>query len=236
MKQAIIIIGGYNSLWPAYLKLARDLEDLTRLPAVGVPVMPWHWWAARRAADATSILQKLRETVTWARRRWGSEQFVLVGHSAGGVIARLYLYEGTVWGHAYAGVEHVRMVVTLGSPHCGDRGTHLGWFLSDEANRLVPGVPYTGLVGYRAVAGRSVVGDAQGTYQERRAFRMYHFFSGKGDTWGDGVVPVESARLEGAETLILEGVSHSAKHGRNWYGHSKAVLRRWWPAEETDAG
>ena len=58
MKQAIIVVGGYNSLWPAYLKMARDLEDLTGLQAIGVPLWPWHWWAAGQAQDASNILQK----------------------------------------------------------------------------------------------------------------------------------------------------------------------------------
>src|SRR5512136_2055524 len=127
MKEAIVLIGGYNSLWPGYLKMARDLEDVTRavsppgLQVIGVPVMPWHWWEARRTKDGTQILQKLQETVTWARRRLQADRLVLVGHSAGGVLARLYLYEGTVWGHAYAGVEQVTTLITLGSPHCSDR-------------------------------------------------------------------------------------------------------------------
>lgn len=236
MRQAIVIIGGYNSLWPAYLKMARDLEDLSGLPAIGVPLSPWHWWSARRAEDATNILQELEETVAWARRRWQAERFVLVGHSAGGVIARLYLHQEPVWGHVYAGVEHVRALVTLGSPHCSERGAQLGWFLSDQANRTVPGIPYAERVRYRVVAGRCVQGDAEGTYRQRRAFHTYQFFSGQGEVWGDGVVPLESAYLDGAERLTLEDVAHSSKYGRDWYGHSKAIIRRWWPAGLTHAG
>ncbi len=67
----LIIVGGYNSLWPAYLKMARDLEDVTGLPS--------HWCSAHALAlvdrqggarDGTDILTKLRETVIWARRRF----------------------------------------------------------------------------------------------------------------------------------------------------------------------
>ncbi|MGC9335825.1 MAG: hypothetical protein ACP5JJ_16900 [Anaerolineae bacterium] len=42
MKQAIVIIGGYNSWWSTYLRPGRDLEDLTGLPAIGVPLLPWN--------------------------------------------------------------------------------------------------------------------------------------------------------------------------------------------------
>lgn len=235
MKQAIIIIGGYNSLWPFYLKMARDLEDLTSLQAVAVPLMPWHWWASRRAEDATDLLHQLDETVAWARRRFQADRFILVGHSAGGLLARLYLHEGPVWGHVYGGVEHVSTAFTLGSPHCSKTGQNTGWFLSDEANRLVPGTPYAGRIRYQAVAGRYMQGRQKGNHKERRAFRFYRFFAGQGDAWGDGIVPVQCARLEGAETLVMEGVAHSRKLGRDWYGGSKAIIRGWWPKGDTDA-
>lgn len=235
MKESIIVIGGYNSLWTSYLKMARDLEDLTGLQAIGVPLMPWHWWSARRDEDATNILLKLDNTVIWARRKYQADRFVLVGHSAGGLIARLYLLDQPVWGRVYGGVEHVRTVITLGSPHCSDRRAATGWFLTDEANRLVPAALYSKRVRYRAVAGRSVQGNAQGDYRQRRAFRMYEFFDGQGEAWGDGVVPVSAAHLDGAEALVLDGVAHSQKHGRDWYGHSRQIIRRWWPAEGTHA-
>ncbi len=235
MKQAIIILGGYNSLWPAYLGLARHLEDLSGLRAVGVPVMPWHWWSARQTEDATNILLKLSETVAWARHRFQAERFILVGHSAGGVLARLYLCDEPVWGQVYAGVEHVRAVITLGSPHCGDRGAEIGWFVADQANRLAPGTPYDSIL-YRTVAGRFIRGRQAGTSRERRAFRFYEFFGGNGDTWGDGTVPVGSAGLDGADTTILPGVAHSRKLGLAWYGGSRSIIRRWWPEELNDAG
>jgi pimeloyl-ACP methyl ester carboxylesterase len=235
MNQAVIVIGGHNSLWPAYLQMARDLEDLTGLPAIGVPLMPWHWWQAGRIEDATVVVQKLEETVVWARRRFEADRFILVGHSAGGLIARLYLHDGPVWGRTYAGVEHVTAVCTLGSPHCSNRRGGTGWYLTDRANALVPGTPYAGRVYYHALAGHCIQGRNQGTYRERRAFRIYQILSGQGNAWGDGMVPVDCALLEGAERLVLEGVEHSRKVGRNWYGGSKAIIRRWWPDGVTRA-
>jgi pimeloyl-ACP methyl ester carboxylesterase len=235
MKQATIIVGGYGSLWLAYLKMARDLESMTGLQTIGVPLMPWDWWKATRLEDATSILQKLEETVDWARRKFLADRFVLVGHSAGGVIARLYLCEQPVWDHIYSGAQHVTTVITLGSPHCCDKGPDTGWYLSSEANRLVPGTPYAGRVQYRAVAGQYLLGREHGSYRERRAFHTYRFFGGDGGTWGDGLVPVACAHLRGAETLILDGVAHSSRVGRGWYGGSPAVIRRWWLRGESDA-
>ena len=229
MKQAIIIIGGYNSIWTGYLRMARELEALTGLPAVAVPLMPWDWWGAERAKQATGILERLDQSVSWARRRHKADDLLLVGHSAGGLIARLYLSARPVWDRIYRGVDRVSLVVTLGSPHCSVGGRTTGWFLTDEANRLVPGTAYAGCVRYRAIAGRSVRGDPFGSRQERRAHRSYTFFGGHGDAWGDGLVPLECARLDGVEPVVLSGVSHSRKYGAAWYGASAEIVRRWWP-------
>jgi hypothetical protein len=50
---------------------------------------------------------------------------------------------------------------------------------------------------------------------------------------GDGVTPVETAMLEGAERVVLEGVSHQPGPGRSgandrWYG-SRSVVAMWAP-------
>ena len=47
--------------------------------------------------------------------------------------------------------------------------------------------------------------------------------------WGDGVVPVQAAHLDGAVNLSLNGVYHSpvgANEERPWYG-SPSVLDEW---------
>lgn len=243
MNEAVIVIGGYNSIWPAYLKLARCLEDFGRRPVVAVPLLPWHWWAATRDKDATHILHRLAETISWARRRLHASSFALVGHSAGGLVARLYLSEEPVWGHTYTGVDHISSIVTLGSPHCGNRlpdpNTDLAgnWFLVNEANRLVPGATHGGRVRYLAVAGRFVLSKEDGTYSERRAHRYYSIMNGQdGSEWGDGIVPVRCAQLEGAGKLVLDGVSHSTRFGRPWYGGSRQVIQRWWRPEASGVG
>jgi len=235
MKQAIIIVGGYNALWIAYLGMARHLEDVSGLPAVGAPLAPWDWFRLRWTKDGSHMMRKVRETVDWARRKLQAERFVFVGHSAGGLLGRLYLHDGPVWGERYAGVGHVDTLITLGSPHCPDKGTRTGWHLTDEANRLVPGAPYADRVRYVTVVGRAVEGHPLGNHGQRRAFHGYQYFSPWNDTWGDGIIPLSCAQLDGAETVVLEGVTHSRKYGRDWYGASREIVRRWWPQASPDS-
>jgi len=215
--------------------MARHLEDLSGLQAVGVPLMPWNWWAANKQQEAGELLKKLEETVNWARHRFGADRLILVGHSAGGLLARLYLQEKPVWGRVYAGHKHVCRLITLGSPHCQDKGTTTNWFLTDMANTLAPGTPYADHVRYTTVAGRYLQGREGGDKRERRAFEAYQFLTGEGAVWGDGIVPIAAARLDGAETLVLQGVAHSRRYGRDWYGGSKRAIRRWWQSGSPDA-
>lgn len=43
---------------------------------------------------------------------------------------------------------------------------------------------------------------------------------------GDGVCPVQTALLPGAESLVLPGVWHNAEPGKLWYG-SQQVVPAW---------
>ncbi len=55
---------------------------------------------------------------------------------------------------------------------------------------------------------------------------------GRGDTLGDGVVPLEYALLEGSRTIVLDGVLHSINEAGTmlptdgWYG-AVGVVNRW---------
>jgi hypothetical protein len=67
------------------------------------------------------------------------------------------------------------------------------------------------------------------TSAERRAAVFagvsYAASCGRAEEDGDGVCPVETAMLEGAERVVLEGVGHQPGTGRCWYGDDEAVAR-----------
>ena len=222
-----MIVGGYNSAWPLYLPAARHLESVTGQRAVAVPLMPWHWWTAGRRHNAALLLDKLDGAVGWARRRRGAERCTLVCHSAGGLVARLYVCGEGAPGGRYEGAGLVDAIYTLGSPHCQQRGTATGWYLNSLANRAAPGTPHNDTIAYRAVAGQAVEGRADGSPREQVAYRNYRAIGGEGNGWGDGTVSLACARLDGAENVTLDGVGHSLHFGR-WYLSSPDVIRRWW--------
>ena len=64
----------------------------------------------------------------------------------------------------------------------------------------------------------------------------YRASCGSADVDGDGVTPVQTALLEGATRVVMDGVAHEPGAGKIWYGSPEAVAR-WAPAllGETEA-
>ena len=98
--------------------------------------------------------------------------------------------------------------------------------LACYTNESAPGAFSSPFVGYTSVAGCSLWGSSSGTIRERHAFDFYRRLGGDGTGCGDGLVPVNSALLEGANQLTLDGVSHYPIYGSLWYG-SAAIVPRW---------
>ena len=74
------------------------------------------------------------------------------------------------------------------------------------------------------MAGKTVFGNKKlGSWL---AYNSYLLTCGKGNTWGDGITPIEAAHLEGAQNIVIEDVRHSPKSPQRWYG-SPDILSTW---------
>ena len=100
-------------------------------------------------------------------------------------------------------------LVTLGSPHTALKATAMRARVARVAREL-PGA-------------------------RRLAPTAYRNSTGDPADRGDGLVPVESALLESADAVVLEGVAHGGAFGPVWYG-TPAVVERWWAAVASPAG
>jgi pimeloyl-ACP methyl ester carboxylesterase len=163
----------------------------------------------------------------------GGEKVTLVGHSAGGWLARAILGEGLWNGKNDRPVsELIRGLITLGSPHFPPseieaditRGclryvddNFPGAFLSNS------GLFYTS-VGSGAVEANK---DAERGSLERFAYQSYTTVMGYSVSKrevGDGVVPLSRSHLPGAQQLTLSGVFHSIDAPQlKWYGGPQVV-------------
>lgn len=225
-SEPIVIIPGFLLTPGRFKEMRAALRALGNTHVRVVPVTLGDWAASISAAGWARILSKLEWTVGRALEEARAEKVVLVGHSAGGVMGRLYLGPEPFRKHVYDGKRYVRGLITLGSPHQGRRGSPM----RRKVQALYPGVFCAPDVTYLSVAGKAVRGDRGGSSRERTSYRGYKVLCGDGGIWGDGAVPVGSALLEGSRPLVLEGVHHYCLgENRRWYG-SADVVAAWWNA------
>jgi triacylglycerol esterase/lipase EstA (alpha/beta hydrolase family) len=113
----VLLVPGYGGGTAGLTELAAAL----RRAGHRVSVVPL-------AGDGTGDLRRQAAVLQQAVRRTGSASVDVVGYSAGGVIARLWL-------RAYGGGSVARRIVTLGSPH---HGTDLASLATDVAPDSCP--------------------------------------------------------------------------------------------------
>lgn len=218
---------------PGYLAGAQPYQEMEEAlvqqgtPAVTVPLRRRDWLPTVGGRSVTNIIQALDATAQTLMMEQSCNQINLVGHSAGGWIARIYIGEVPYNIHPSdrhrtlprPARAHVSTLVTLGTPHVSqERWTRRNL---EFVNSAYPGAFYEDIE-YVCVAGKSVQGDRA----EWFTFNSYKLTVGDGEVWGDGVVPVKAAHLAGAQNLTLDHVFHSPKPEHWWYG-SESVVDTW---------
>ncbi|WP_240695688.1 lipase [Candidatus Chloroploca sp. Khr17] len=231
MHRPIVIVGGWLSSPGDYLGFARILAQPSYNRIVYITDFGRTQWAALRDPDFTPILNVVARTVELALHETGAEQIDLIGHSAGGRVARAYLGDQPYHGVVYNGQRHVATLTTLGTAHT----TYEVWVqeFAGMVNGRYPGAYYPH-IRYTSVVGRSVQGKRLGTPEEILAFRSYDVSFGDGNQLGDGIIPTHACYLDGADNLVLEGVRHAPYNApRTWYGARDVVLA-WWEGSSLD--
>ena len=224
----IVIVGGHMT-WPVnYQRLARILADVSGSEVHVVPITPLDW-ALGRFRGYGQIVFEVATTVDKALLESDSDKAVLVGHSAGGILARVYVGGNPPYdGRRYAGHRRVSHLITLGTPHNVLKRGRLAPIA--EVNELFPGALHEAKgLRYLCVAGAAVDGATS-----PRARKRYERLIGDGQVKGDGKVPVESALLSGATSLVLDDLYHGRLYsfpGGRWYGSDRETVERWWPEE-----
>jgi triacylglycerol lipase len=181
----VLLVPGYGGGTAALRPLADELTAQGR-DATVVPLPGDGTGDLRASADA------LAEAADAARARTGADTVDVVGYSAGGLVARLWVADGDA--------PAVRRVVTLGSPHHGAS-------LADLAGGIVPGECPAGC---RQLATDSELIAGLNAGDE----------TPEGPTWvsiwttqDETVTPADSARLDGAVNLTVQSVCPQARVG-----------------------
>jgi pimeloyl-ACP methyl ester carboxylesterase len=220
----IVVVGGLMSLPGRYRGLAQILREISGGQVYVASITPLDWLLGRIRGYGQLVFE-VASTVDRALLESESEKAVLLGHSAGGLLCRVYVGGNPPFGgRRYSGHRRVSHLITAGSPHVVAPRESLAPIA--QVNELFPGALHepAGLK-YLSVAG----GAADGATSPR-ARKRYERLIEDGRVAGDGVVPVKSALLPGSETVVLEDLYHSHYFGP-WYGSDRETVERWWPQD-----
>ena len=221
MSLPTVILPGYFASAREYSSLEESLQKLG-FPTVTVPLRQRDWFPTLGGRSMVPILSKLNQTIKQQLEKYNTTKVNLIGHSAGGWIARIYLGEKPYTIHrdvldSAVGLWNSRLqiasLITLGTPHL----TQERWTKRnlDFVNINYPGAFYQD-VRYVCVAGKAIYGKRRpGSWL---AYNSYELTCGQGNCWGDGITPISAAHLAGATNLTLEDVLHSPRREGLWYG------------------
>jgi hypothetical protein len=235
----VLVLGGFLMSPPVYGPFARRLMERGVADVVIGNVWTPDWLlAARRGLGP--ILTRSGRALLAASERSASVSLgapvLVIGHSAGGMSARLLTSPVPFAGRRLDAAGRMGAIITLGTPHVVTSGDELGNRVGAEAaafaNREIPGPFFSPRTGYLAVASTVSPGRRDGTRTERRDWRMYQRLlpdPSVTSVEGDGLIPLASALLPGAPSVILDDANHGQWPGRDWYG-SDRPMDRWWPA------
>jgi triacylglycerol lipase len=184
----VLLVPGYGGGTAALQPLAERLRTAGRdATVVALP--------ANGTGDLRESAAALDREVTAALARTGAESVDVVGYSAGGLVARLWVADG--------GAGLARRVLTLGSPH---HGTQLADLAGEVAPQRCP-------VGCQQMATDSELLTQLNAEDETPA----------GPTWvsiwttqDETITPPDSSRLDGAVNLPVQSVCADVRitHGQ----------------------
>jgi hypothetical protein len=234
----VLILGGFLTGPPMYRRLVERLGARGAAGVVVANVWPPDWLlAAVRGVGplATRSGRALHAAWRLSRDVSGGAPLLVVGHSAGGITARLLTAGEPFPGRRFGAAPLIGAIVSLGTPHRLAAGEGVGRRLSEvaaaAADEVVPGAFFTPEIGYVSVASRAIRADPTGDGRERVAGLLYRSVIGRAavpGTEGDGLVPVAATHLAGARHVLLDHSIHGPGAGAPWYGSDDA-LDVWWP-------
>jgi len=241
LRPTVLVLGGFITSAPWYGPFAALLRARGAAGVIVAPIWTPDWLVAafRGLGPLTTRAGKalLRASAASAASPASRGAPVLVvGHSAGGILARLLTSPIPFEGRELNGSSRIGAIVTLGTPHVVDGG-RWGGRVARVANRFaeraVPGACFAPTTGYLAVASRACAArEAAEDGTERFVRRLYDDLlpqPGLDPVSGDGLVPTAAAMLDGARQLVLDSAVHGPGMRVPWYG-AEAQLDLWWPA------
>ena len=235
----VLVIGGFMSSPPMYRSLRRLLLERDAPEVVIARLWMPDWMLAVGRGQGAIAARAGRALLDASAASAASEAsagapVLIVGHSGGGVIARILTSREPFERRRMNASGRIGAIVTLGSPQMFDAkgpsaqrmGATAVW-----ASRHVPGAFAAPRTGYLCVGSDAIVGSSSGDRKARRIDRYYRgvISAPEGASIpGDGITPLAAAFLPGVESIVLHDAGHANVISRHWYGDVDHV-DAWWP-------
>ena len=182
-KVPIILLHGWFTQNLPYFFLMRRLEKLGYL--VCVPYLGLH------IGDVEKITKKLEEYI----KKNKLKNFIMVGHSYGGLIATNYYLKNK---------ETVKKIITLGTPFYGAEVAKYGSFFSKGAEQMIPNSKFLNFLHRQEIEKEKIISLA---------------------TPYDPRVPIVSTKLKGSKHFPVECYGHvQLIYSRKVFNKIKEVL------------
>jgi pimeloyl-ACP methyl ester carboxylesterase len=228
----VVIIGGFLTEPVNYRPMRQRL--LAR-GAARVTVAPIHLpdWAAMGFAGMGPLMLRGARAIREARRA-SPRPLLVIGHSMGGIVARLAMSTETFEGRRAGVAGDVGCLVTLGTPHrLRPRipWRHPGVRALEHVDRVPPRVSIEVPTAYLTVGSTLADPAHRGpvrSYGQLLARILVGFVGEAAGMRGDGLIANELCKLDGVPHIELPDVLHGTLGGP-WYGDDR-VIDRWWPS------
>jgi hypothetical protein len=240
LRPTVLVLGGFVTSAPIYRPFVAALRARDAADVVVAPIWTPDWIlaAVRGMGPLTTRAGKALMRASAASAASSASRgapLLIVGHSAGGMLARLLTSPVPFQGRRLNGSSRIGAIVTLGTPHVaagGRWGGRIARAVTRFADLNVPGACFAPTTGYLSVASRAIAaGEEPEDGAERFIRRLYDGVlpqPGVDPVTGDGLVPTAAALLDGARQLVLDSAIHAPSASASWYG-ADAQLDRWWP-------
>ena len=218
-----------------------DVKSWEWLPAVLLG-RSFKFYLDKLDALAQDLISSEETEIATTTTSGNEPRLSVVGHSAGGWLARIWMGEETYDGQTYDGQKYVDTLLTLGTPHLSVEEYPFGRVsekrrsegpMSEEArgsslrfsNEFCDASTFPNCK-IICIAGDGIRGGRDAPWAINASYKCT---CRKEDVSGDGVCPIESAILPGChKSLILDDVIHSpvANRRSKWYG-DREIVEQW---------
>ena len=240
LRPTVLVLGGFITSAPWYRPFAAALQahGAAEVIVASIWTPDWILAAVRGLGPLTTragrALLRASEASTTSPASRGAPVLV-IGHSAGGMLARLLTSPLPFEGRRLNGSSRIGAIVTLGTPHVsgeGRWGGRIARAVARFADLNLPGACFAPTTGYFSVASRAISArEAPEDGAERLVRHLYDGVlpqPGVDPVTGDGLIPTSAALLEGARQIVLDDAVHGPGTRVPWYG-ADAQLDHWWP-------